>query len=872
MPRTRLQEAAAARRDDAESTNLINNIIHSKPNQRRVTVALKQAPTVGRYRQLVSVEQESDADSEEEENVEEEEEEDVEEALNAQLLANQSGFEPEDMTDELENHQRKSLSASKSTEKHPQKQLRRPSRKGKGTAEDIPEPPNVSPRKRKRDDEIFNYSIPEDEGDAQDNHQLTPFKRPSKRPKTKDILKQKSYTIVSKRGRGRPRKNSVYKEPIFQNEPVAPANNESDNGGENSDATFSDPANNSKTVPRNARRAEEVDEEEEEEGDALNGPTSAQQRGEDDNDDAEDGDEDGITGLIMSQSPVKSPARAKLPASRKHHLRSAEKARKISSNHAKSIHNNRTPSPLHSRRREKIPAEVGEELRQAAEDIADEAEEEADDNTDFREGSDRQLSRKLTLWKGIIGLDFFRNVERISKRFGCKETNGIWETVTSESRGVKTKSGERIERSLKELQEHYRDLKYAMDEKNDVDQIQANLDIDRSIDALKHRINNLLEPLYEDVVEHYENRRREFLVDLYFVLIRKFLKVLKTAILTYGSYEPLSKKDLSVVIEITKIILGLFNNLDRQNKEFQPVDRGQTKQPLRELRHLLRVKLLQNCQQRLRDREDEEMREKLLASTQEKIRAEQEEDETRKIEKEERDREIRAYNKGVERRMMNDPEKARLIKLEMKRNEYRKLPQAERIRRELEAERAKKATRPMQQITQEEREEYITISHGSRRIDDWDDWDDQRNDPFLEDYVPPHDANSNSIFAQFQRRDSTSPLLPEPEREPEPEPELEPEPEPEPKAPPSFDDVPDEEKERFYAYFRAKYEYEKHGLEDKDFWNRLRADLDGGRYTLDEIWEFAKELQASLDDAHENRELDGDEYLWTYHVWDWDRE
>lgn len=133
---------------------------------------------------------------------------------------------------------------------------------------------------------------------------------------------------------------------------------------------------------------------------------------------------------------------------------------------------------------------------------------------------------------------------------------------------------------------------------------------------------------------------------------------------------------------------------------------------------------------------------------------------------------------------------------------------------------------------------------------------------------------SNSIFAQFQRRDSTSPLLPEPEREPEPEPELEPEPEPEPepKAPPSFDDVPDEEKERFYAYFRAKYEYEKHGLEDKDFWNRLRADLDGGRYTLDEIWEFAKELQASLDDAHENRELDGDEYLWTYHVWDWDRE
>lgn len=708
-----------------------------------MTVALKQAPPFSRHRQPVSVEQESDADFEEEESVEEEEEGDIEEALNAQLLANQSGLEPEDMTDELENHQRKSLSARKTTEKHPQKQLRRPTRKGKGTAEDVPEPPHVSPRKRKRDDDILDYGVAEDQGGAQGNHKLTPSKRASKRPMTKGIPKQKAYTIVPKRGRGRPRKNLVYREPTPQNEPMAPANNESDEEAEDSDATFPEPANVSKSVRKNARRAEEVDEGEgegdEEEGGALNGPTSAQQRGKDDNEDEEeDGDEDGITGVIMSQSPVKSPAKAKPPASRKQHLRNAENARKISSNHANGIRNNRIQSSPRSRRREEIPAEVGEDLRQAAEDIAEEAGEEANDGTDFGEESYRQLSRKLTLWKGIIGLDFFRNVERISKRIGCKEANGLWETVTPEDRGVKTKSGERIQRSLEELREHYRDLKYAIDEKNDVDQIQANLDIDQNIDALKNRINNLLQPLHGDVVEHYENRRREFLMDLYFVLIRKFLKVLNTAILTYGSYEPLSKKDLSVVIEITKIILELFDNLDRQNKEFQPVDCGQTKQPLRELRPLLRDELLKNCRQRLVEREEAEMREKLLASTQEKIRAEQEEDETRKVENKEKDREIRAYNKGVERRMMNDPEIYRLIKLEMKRNEYRKLPQAERIRRELEAERAKRATRPMQQITQGEREESIAISHRSQRIDDW---DDQRNDPFLEDYAPPHDAN-----------------------------------------------------------------------------------------------------------------------------------
>ncbi|KAJ8063387.1 hypothetical protein OCU04_008608 [Sclerotinia nivalis] len=751
MRRTRLQEAAAAKRGDAESTHIINSIIH-KPDHRRMKVAVKLAPPFHRHRQPVSVEQESDADFEEEEHVEEEE--DVEEALNAQLLANQSGLEPEDMTDELENHQPKSLFARKPMEKHPQKQLRRATtRKGKGKAGDVPEPPNVSPQKRKRDKDILGYNIPEDEGDAQSNHQVTPSKRASKRPKTKGIPKQKAYTVVPKRGRGRPRKNLVYEEPIFRNEAVAPANNEPDEEAEYSDAEFPEPANISKTVSRNARRAEEVDEEEEEEDNALNGPTSAQQRekdgNEDEEEDGDEGDEDdggavdqdggeGITGMIMSQSPVKSPAKAKPPASREQHLRSAENARKISSNHANGIRNNRIQSSPRSRRRNEIPAEAGEELREAAEDIAEEAEEEADDGTDFGEEYDRQLSRKLTLWKGIIDLDFFRNVERISKRIGCKEANGTWKPVTPGDRGVKTESGKRIERSLKELREHYRDLKYAIDEKNDVDQIQANLDIDQNIDALKNRINSMLQPLHGNVVEHYENRRREFLVDLYFVLIRKFLKVLNTAILTYGSYEPLSNKDLSVVIEITKIILELFDNLDRQNKELQPVDRGQTKQPLRELRPLLRDELLKNCRQRLVEREDAEMREKLLASTQEKIRAEQEEDETRKVENEEKDREIRAYNKGVERRMMNDPEKARLIRLEMKRNEYRKLPQAERIRRELEAERAKRATRPVQQITQGEREESITMSRRSQGIDDW---DDPRNDPFLEDYVPPHDAN-----------------------------------------------------------------------------------------------------------------------------------
>lgn len=88
-----------------------------------------------------------------------------------------------------------------------------------------------------------------------------------------------------------------------------------------------------------------------------------------------------------------------------------------------------------------------------------------------------------------------------------------------------------------------------------------------------------------------------------------------------------------------------------------------------------------------------------------------------------------------------------------------------------------------------------------------------------------------------------------------------------------FGDIPDEEKQRFYNHFKEKYRYEEEqGLKDEEFWGRLQKDLHGGRYTLDEIWGFAKELQASLDFAHDEGEFHGEEHFWTFYVWDWDME
>ncbi|ESZ95080.1 hypothetical protein SBOR_4535 [Sclerotinia borealis F-4128] len=801
---------------------------------RQFKVARKQATPAIHRRQLISVEIESHANHEEGE-------------AEAQLqLTNRSGLEPEDMTGELENPQPKSAPARKATEERSRIQTRQMTRsKGKAKAQDAPEPHNTSQQKRKRDQDIFDVFITsEDEADAQGNGQLKSPRRASKRQNTNGTSEHKSKIIPAKRPRGRPRKKVIEEEPIFENEPEERA--------DDSDADLVDPADIGKAVPTNAQQMREVDEEDDEGNeDNVEGEV---EHGDDDNDGPEDQNEgDDVTGYQMS--PVKPNRRV----SRGQHLKSAKNSRTISSNHANGIHNNGSnQSSSRSGRREEAARKAGERSGEAA-DVGEEPEEEVDDSTDYEEEEDEQeLSRKLALWSGIIDVHFFLSVKRISKRLGCQKNvaGNTWDTVTPVARGVKTNSGKILKKALKNLRAHYQDLDHAMDEGDETSQIKANSDINQTTDYLNRMVDNMLQPLAADISDHYQNRRRKFLTDVYIVLVRKFLTVLKIAVLTYGKYHRLSDEGLLVVIKITKVILRLFENLDKQKKELQPKDCGQTKQPINALRPFLRDTFLKNCQGELGERKRIEERAEERARTQQSQSHRQEEDARREAEEREEARRIREYNQGLLAGVLNDPERGRQIKLHVKQIENSRRSQSEKVQLELDAIRAKKSA-PRRQIT---REEAAAMARRNQRNVNWD-------DPLSEDDEPGRNAKSSGIFSQFQRKNNTAPVPPS---APSPSPSPSPESEPEPPAPIGFKDIPDSEKQNFYDHFKEKYRLElETGLEDEEFWDRLQRNLCGGSYTLDEIFGFAKELQVTLDDAHENGKFLGDEHLWTLHVWEW---
>ncbi|KAI9645173.1 hypothetical protein NHQ30_005907 [Ciborinia camelliae] len=840
MQRTRAKVAAEQREysNDALSAKMINDAT-SKNRSGAHKSATKHAPTSTHSKKAIhkpyilkpSIHKEDARDSEDE-------------GEGVRVQGNQSGLEPENMTAELETRQPKSPILRKGRGRPPKKGRQTDQSKGKEKAQVFSEPQNASPQKRKLPADIYEVPVSSEDEVAKQNPNISPAKK--------------------RRGPGRPPKNP--RKAIVENGPVAPVNNESREEDEDSDsdADLVHPADIGKAGPASSQQLQEDDESDQESYVA-------------EDDDEADGQHDGegVTGVLLPPTPAK----AKLPESRAQHFKSAAIARSVSSNHANGIHNNRNrPSPSRSRRREEV---VGEEPGEAADDVLEELEEDEDD---------QELSRKLALWSGIIDPNFFHKVQSISKRLGCQQNleENTWDIVIPMDRGVKTNSGKLMEKSLTELRENYRDLEHAIDEEDETSQTKANLDIDKTTNDLEKMVGNILQPLQGNVAPYYQTRRRKFLRDLYIVLVRKFLTVLKIAVLTYGKYDLLSNKGLLVVIKITKIILDLFENIDKQKKELQPKDCGQTKLPLIKLRPLLRNELLKSCEKEVGERRRARERARIRRIQ----RAQQEEDDRREAgDKEKARREqqsIDEYNRGRQASAMNDPTLGPLIKHAMERVEYQKLPQSERVKLELDAKRAKRAQKSRRQITGEEAVmsgAVITSGRSSYSADDI-----GSDDPFSENYVP-----KQGIFSQYRKKSHTARALspsrsPSPQQgvfsqyrkrynaaralslSPSPSPSSSPEPEPELAAasigPVRFGDIPDEEKQNFYDHFKEKFKYEEQGFEDEEFWDRLQRNLEGGRYTLDEIFGFARELQECLDDAHDNGELREIKHLWTYHVWD----
>ncbi|KAF7950445.1 hypothetical protein EAE96_007730 [Botrytis aclada] len=829
MPKTRRQEAAevkggvskstrsgAALADDASSADFLNNI-HRPSHQPDMKVARKYAPSSRQSRQPVHVAPESD--------------EDVEDALNKQLNENNedpSGLEPEDMTKELENAQPASPAEKKKRGRPRKEQITK--EKEKGDAHDVSQLQGASPQKRKRDEaSVYDFVLGEDEPDIRS----APSKRASKSLSVKGTPTAKPHSLKPEKVRGQPDTSVIDESRAFDED--LPAVADIGNGNSTVDQEHRKP---DAGTPSKDRRA------------------SVRKTREDAGEHGDDGD-NGITEIAMPLTPAETQSQIL----REQHKQSANTARTISSNHANGFHKNRIQSSRQLSGRERQLGEDGEELVEdeegegepgaVANDVGEEsnvataanvpdqreaAGEELDDESDDEEEDYQEISQQLVAWTGIITRHFFPSIEGISKRFGCRETKGTWIPVVLEKRGLVTVPGKTMEQQLETLKKLYRTLKRAINAENDTDQTKANSYIEQMIDRLDKRVDNKLQALDKDAPSLDQKRRRRYLEDIYIVLIREFLRVLKTAVLTYGNLQVLSIEALSTVIRITSVILKLFDKVENQKEELNPKNCGQTKQPLRELRPHLRDVLLQRCKLKIAEIRREEEYEKHFALTQEIRRVREEEDARLEIERMEQERKIREFNSSQQKTIMANPKKATLIELEMERIAYRKLPQAERIRLELEAENKKRSRRPVQQRPQVERERSATSSHRSRSNND------DRNDPFSDNYDPPQVANRKPVSLQPRREAK-------------------------------FSDIPDDEKQRFYDHFKERYRYEnEQGLKDEEFWGRLQKDLHGGRYTLDEIWGFAKELQASLDFAHDEGEFQGEEHFWTFYVWVWDME
>lgn len=479
------------------------------------------------------------------------------------------------------------------------------------------------------------YDVPlssKDKADAQSSRQLKPSMRANKRVKTIGTPKLLTVTTSVKRPRGRPPKSI---------EPAALAPNKPQEETERPEDSDEDLIN-----PADIGKAERGDGNEDEEENALNHPTSAQPMEEDDaEDDDQHNEEDcgDLTGYQMS------PARPKPVYSREQHQASARNAVNVSRNHANGTHNFRNhQSPLRSGRAEEV-RELGEE----AADVPEESEGE-EDNFQW-----------LPAWRGIIDIEFFPKMKRISKGFGCRMNHGKWETVALETRGLKSTLGKEMNQLLKKLVNHYDDLK-DVDAKDTSNQAQIFSRIKRAIKGLVKIVDELSKPLDENRPERIQ-QRRSFVIDLYIILIRKLLKVLKIAVLVHAKAAnkgAVFDEDLSLVIKMINVILKLSENLSEKRDVVQldSKDYGQTRKPLGQLRPLLR-QFSESCEKELSLR----------------IRAEKEEE----LEEEERKR--YHYNKGIDKAAFEgNSGTGNLCNALWKEIEDRKRPQEERIQEELE--------------------------------------------------------------------------------------------------------------------------------------------------------------------------------------------
>ncbi|RAL67240.1 hypothetical protein DID88_008009 [Monilinia fructigena] len=178
---------------------------------------------------------------------------------------------------------------------------------------------------------------------------------------------------------------------------------------------------------------------------------------------------------------------------------------------------------------------------------------------------------------------------------------------------------------------------------------------------------------------------------------------------------------------------------------------------------------------------------------------------------------------------MADPKMKRQIEEEMRRIEYQKLPQEERVKMIIARKLYRRSNHPGQQSTRED--SAARSSRSSNAVGD-----PGSNDPFSDNYVVRR--HLLTVSKKYHRSS------------------------------PEFQDISEEGKHVFYEHFRRKYRDKQAGFDDPEFWGRLQRNLDGGRYTLDEIFVFAKELQATLDLAHDNGKFLRDVDAWTNYVWE----
>jgi hypothetical protein len=703
------------------------------------------------------------------------------------------------------------------------------------------EPQASASNKRKRRSDVSTSLVDQEEDAEHTAAEVPKVKRPVGRPPGK---RQKVVAAApAKAGTGKPERQprrSAYIEKITTDQAKAPDQNgveHSQSGGESEDdgSLF---VTETGQAPMHTRSSRGVPIELPVLGADAEGDTGDEGREKS----QETGGAEGLTEILMNPSPEKpTPARRSPKDYNPQPKKPVPSQQPMNGSSSGGITGSSRPA-LEAGAHGEDPAE---------EDEAGQDEPEDDDKPNFG------------AWGVIISeiTSIFGRLDHVVNRLGCYEKKTA-ELVkkTPKDLAIKTELGKQIDKCLGALHRAYKDLRAAYETSGD--ESIAHNSIIEQFSVMQDLLDRTR--LYLADVSNNTESKIDLMKDLLFFNIPEFTRRLRQAFLSHASHENIPVEAQEEMVELIELLKTAIDITLSQPDELVPKNHGQTKQPLRGIRSLLR-QLLEIKSELARRRKAIEQ-ERRIARNRELARTWEE-----RLLKE-------------EQALKEEAAKARAERIKAAKKSYQNCSDV--VRRGIEAELRKRKELEEWRMSQSEKERWgtqdpdrsaasdnrgrarsrVVEEDGSRVVDDDDGRvvdEDDSDDPFSDNYIPRPEPppRSSGVFAQYVRTRSPSPSLSIPPLSSS-SPSASPEPIHNPSEPFGFGSLAESDQKLFIA--TMKWKYENHANETEVF-AHLKDTIAGGRYELEDIWEVAKSLQDFFDGEHGLGRAR--RWAWSYEVW-----